>query len=255
VLTAAVATAQDGPMVTELPGNIAATVNGKPIPEAVVLAVEKQMQQQGENISRKDILAELIDLEVLTQHAEKIKLDENLAVAATLQLLYSQTMANAYMDALGTDVKISDERVREEYDSQIQQLRRNEFRASHILMETEEGAARIIQALDKGSNFAELAEQFSIGPSASDGGDLGWFDGGTMVAEFSAAVSQLKKGEYTKQPVQTQFGWHVIHLKDTRAGSMPDFNSVKGGIRNLIMRNELNKRVAALRDQADIQRK
>jgi len=73
-----------------------------------------------------------------------------------------------------------------------------------------------------------------------------------MVAEFSAAVAKLKVGSFTKQPVQTQFGWHVIYLVDTRSGSMPDFNSMKGGIRNLLVREELNERVKRLREEAKI---
>jgi len=215
-------------------------------------AVEKQMKQQNEPINREDILAELIDLEVLTQRAEAQQLDQNPNVAASLRLQFAQTMANAYLESLSTDLVIDDDMIRAEYDEQVKLLQRSEYRASHILLESEQEAIDVITALDNGKSFVELAKEFSIGPSANKGGDLGWFDDGTMVAEFSAAVSQLKKGEYSKKPVQTQFGWHVINLVDLRSGSMPDFNSVKSGIRNLMVRNLLNKEVATLREQAEV---
>jgi len=237
-----------------LPEGISATVNGRPIPTAMIAAVEAQLKQQGEVTDRNEILEELINLEVLTQRAEAQKLDQKPDVAATLQLQYAQTMANSYLESLSTDLVVTDEAIRAEYDDQVKLLKRSEYRASHILLDTEADAVAVIDSLNKGGDFTILANEFSTGPSAAQGGDLGWFDEGTMVAEFSAALTELKKGEYTKKPVQTQFGWHVIYLVDTRTGNLPDFNSVKGGIRNLMIRNMLNQRVSALREQAKIVR-
>jgi len=105
--------------VAQLPPGVAATVNGRPIPEEVIAAVERQLSQQNEPIDRDLILSELIDLEVLTQRAEAQKLDEKASVAASLHLLYSQTMANAYLDSISDDIELSKDAVRAEYDRLI----------------------------------------------------------------------------------------------------------------------------------------
>ncbi len=245
------ASAQDG---SKLPADIAANVNGRNIPFAMITQVEQQLTNSENSPNREDILLELIDLELLTQRAETQKLDEKPEIAAQLQLLYSQTMANAYLQSLSAELQVSDEQVRAEYDKQLEQLERTEYRASHILLESEADALEIIAALNDNNDFAELAKERSTGPSAKQGGDLGWFDDGTMVAEFTAAVSTLSKGEITQAPVQTQFGWHVIKLVDTRSGQVPDFESVKAGIKNLMVRNLLEERVTALRELANITR-
>ena len=235
-----------------LPTGVSATVNGRPIATEMVNKVESQLAQEEARTSREDILLELIDLEVLTQRAEAQKLDSQPDIAATLRLQYAQTMANAYLESLSNELIVTDEQVRAEYDTQIQLLERPEYRASHILLDTEADATNAIAALDAGEDFADLARDLSTGPSATQGGDLGWFDDNTMMVEFTVAVSQLEINEYTKKPVQTQFGWHVIQLFDKRSGSMPDFNTVKNGIRNLMIQNLLNERLSALREEAEI---
>lgn len=235
-----------------LPAGISAIVNGRPIPTEMIDSVESQLNKDEAPTSREDILIELIDLELLTQRAELQKLDAQPRVAARLQLQYGQTMANAYLESLSKELVISNDEVRAEYDKQIQLISRPEYRASHILIDTKAEATKAIAALDAGGNFAQIAEEFSTGPSAAKGGDLGWFDDDTMTAGFTAAVAKLSINEYTKTPVQTQFGWHVIQLRDKRSGSMPAFNTVKSGIRNLMIQNLLQERIAALREQAEI---
>ena len=235
-----------------LPAGVAAMVNGRPIAIEVVDKLERQLRQNDATTSREEILNELIDLEVLTQRAETQQLASKPEVAASLELQYSQTMANAYLEALSEELVVTEEQVRAEYDKQIQLLNRPEYRASHILLESEDDAKNAIAGLDAGSDFAQLAQEVSTGPSASNGGDLGWFDDDTMMAEFTAAVTQLEIDEYTKTPVQTQFGWHIIQLNDKRSGAMPDFDPVKVGIRNLMVQNILTERIGLLREQSDI---
>lgn len=243
--------AQDG---EPLPDGVAAMVNGKPIPTLMIEVVAQQFATAEERPTTTQILEQLIDLEVLTQHAEEQKLDAEPNTAAALQLQYAQTMANAFLAKVSEDTVLTDADLQAEYDSQLEQLEHSEYRASHILVESEAEALEVIASIQAGGDFAELAEQFSTGPSAQSGGDLGWFNQETMVPEFTEAVKQLDKGEFTSNPVQTQFGWHVIFLVDTRAASVPDFETVKEGIRNLMTRNQLNERVADLREQADVQR-
>lgn len=237
---------------TELPLGTSATVNGRPIATEMINNVERQLSQSDAPTSREAILKELIDLEVLTQRAEEQNLDAQPRVAAALQLQYAQTMANAYLESLSNELIVTDEQVRAEYDEQIEALQRPEYRASHILVETEAEAKDAITALEAGGDFVELAREISTGPSAPRGGDLGWFDDNTMMAEFTAAVAQLDVGEYTESAVQTDFGWHVIQLVDKRRGSVPDYDTVKSGIRNLMLQTMLNERLASLREQADI---
>ncbi len=234
---------------------ITATVNGQAIPARILDEVERQLKSDQTEINRSNILDELIDLTLLSQQAKDKQLDRLPEVAASLQLHYTQTMANAYLDSLAASIQISDEAVRAEYEAQIAQLKRDEYRAQHILLSTAEEGLEVISLLNDGGDFAELAATYSTGPSALQGGDLGWLEASTMVAEFSDALITLDVGSYTTSPVQTQYGWHVIQLNDKRAGSMPDFNSVKAGIKNLLLRNELNKVVSELRSKAVIDKK
>ncbi len=237
-----------------MPEGVSAVVNGRPIPTLMIDVVESQFATADERPTRDQILEQLIDLEVLTQVAEQSKLEEVPETAAALQLQYAQTMANAYLGVISDETDLSDEELRAEYDKQLDQLEHTEYRASHILVESETEAQQVITALQAGGDFAKLAQEFSTGPTADTGGDLGWFDEKTMVPEFTEAVKLLDAGEFTSEPVQTQFGWHVIWLAETRSASVPNFETVKEGIRNLMTRNLLNQRVADLREQADVQR-
>jgi peptidyl-prolyl cis-trans isomerase C len=233
---------------------IIASVNGQFIATRILDEIERQLQSDQADINRSDIVNQLIDLTLLAQQAKAEQLDTQPKISASLQLYYTQTMANAYLDSLAENIQISDEAVRAEYDAQIAQLKRTEYRAQHILLSTSAEAKDVIAKLNDGGSFTDLATTYSTGPSALQGGDLGWFEASTMVAEFSDALTALDMGRYTTDPVQTQYGWHVIQLNDKRAGSMPDFNSVKAGIKNLLLRNELNKAVAELRSKATITR-
>lgn len=236
-----------------LPAGVSAIVNGQPIATELINNVENQLTSNDLSTNRDEILLELINLEVLTQRAEAQKFDSEPNVAAKLRLQYAQTMANAYLESLSEEIVVTDAEIRSEYDEQIQLLNRPEYRASHILVDTEAEGVSAIAALDAGGDFAQLATELSTGPSASQGGDLGWFDDDTMMAEFTAAVAELDINEYTKTPVKTQFGWHVIQLFDKRSGAVPEFDTVKNGIRNLMIQDLLQERIAELREQSDIQ--
>jgi len=237
--------------------SIAATVNGKPISQLAADRVAEQLAAQGQNANLKQILDELINLEILTQAAEAKNLDKEAEVATALELQYTQTMANAYLAAFSQDLKIGEPEIRAEYDKQIAALdATSEYRASHILLESESDAKEIIEELANGADFSAIAKTRSTGPTGANGGDLGWFDPNSMVPEFSAAVSEMKKGESSTAPVQTDFGWHVIKLVDTREGAKPDYSTaVKAGIENTLLRNALAEHVDELRTKANIEMK
>lgn len=231
----------------------AATVNGKPISTLLADRVSEQLAAQGQSPKREQIIDELINLEILTQQAEKIELDKNDEVATALNLQYTQTMANAYLAEFSKDLDISEEAIRAEYEKQIAELKVSEYNASHILLENEEDAKKVIEELKAGGDFEELAKTNSTGPTGPAGGELGWFQPENMVPEFSAALSTLEVGNTTAEPVQTQFGWHVIQLNDTRAAAKPDYSpAVKGGIQSTLLRRALAEHVQQLRDGADV---
>jgi peptidyl-prolyl cis-trans isomerase C len=127
-----------------------------------------------------------------------------------------------------------------------------EYKASHILVNEEEQARKIIEQLNQGANFAELAREHSTDSSGKDGGDLGWFLPQQMVAPFGQAVGQLEKGSYTSEPVKTQFGWHVIKLEDSRQAEPPAFEEVMGRLEQMLQQRQIGEYIQALKDSADI---
>ncbi|MEE9334942.1 MAG: peptidylprolyl isomerase [Granulosicoccaceae bacterium] len=238
----------------KLPDGVAAMVNGRPVSELSVKNVMTQIAGQGETPDRKQILTELINLEVLTQAAEALGLNEKAEVAAALHLQYTQSMSNAFLSEVGQDIEVSNEELRAEYERQAANVTADEYNASHILLESEADAAAVINELASGGDFAQLAIERSTGPTGQNGGNLGWFQANSMVAEFSAALAPMKKTETSKKPVKTEFGWHVIQLNNTRSAATPDFESVKAGMKNVIVRNRLAEKLGALIEEAEITR-
>ncbi len=126
-----------------------------------------------------------------------------------------------------------------------------EMKARHILVKTEEAALEIIERLGRGSDFAELAQEKSTGPSGAQGGDLGYFPKGQMVPEFDKALSTMKKGDIS-EPVKTNFGWHVIKLEDKRQSKAPAFEEVKDRLKSGMIREKATQVLLGLRETAKI---
>ena len=141
----------------------------------------------------------------------------------------------------------TDEEMQAMYDEQIGLAPPTEFKARHILVATQGEAAEIITQLDGGADFAELAKEKSTGPSGPSGGDLGWFPPERMVAEFSQAVQALEDGAYSKEPVQTQFGWHVILREESRDAAPPPFDSVRDALKQNVEGQKLQDYLESLR--------
>ena len=150
--------------------------------------------------------------------------------------------------------RISDESLRQRYDKFLaDNPAQDEQRARHFLLESEEAAREIIAELDKGADFAELAKTRSTGPSAPQGGDLGYFTAEQMVPEFAEAAAKLEPGEYTKAPTQTQFGWHVIKLEDRRPVEPPSYEEVEPELREEASRDAFQAVLADLRANASVE--
>lgn len=129
-----------------------------------------------------------------------------------------------------------------------------EYNARHILVKTEAEANDILAQVKKGTDFAKLAKEKSLDPGSKEkGGDLGWFSPAGMVKPFSDAVMELKKGEVVAAPIQTQFGWHVIKMVDTRATQVPAYDKVKEGLERTLQQRKLEKMMLGLKDKAKIE--
>lgn len=235
---------------------ILARVNGRAILAMSVDNVALQLEADGTTADRARILDELIDMELLTQAAEALELQQRPAIASALQLQYTQTLANAFLAEEGNRVEITDSMLRAEYELQTASLAAEEYRGSHIVLETEEEAREVILALAGGAEFATLADNKSIdsGPAGSGGGDLGWFRPDAMVDVMAAAFAALEPGATSTQPVQSEFGYHVLKLNAVRAASHPDFEAVKPVLTDIVLRKRLAARVESLRRDATIER-
>jgi peptidyl-prolyl cis-trans isomerase C len=150
---------------------------------------------------------------------------------------------------------VSPEMVQAEYERIKATIEGNEYKASHILVETEAEAKEIIGKLNKDpGTFAKLAKERSKDSgSAPGGGDLGWFDMGRMVPEFSTAVSKLEKGKFTQEPVQTQFGYHVILLEDVKPIEIPPLEAVAPQLAEQLEQQNWEKQMETLRAAATIE--
>lgn len=204
---------------------------------------------------RGQILDNLIRAELIAKQAEKDGLAAKPETAAMLELSRLNILQQEMMQKYLADKTPTDQELRAEYETQVNSLSKQEYHARHILVATEDFAKRLIVQLDKGANFEKLAARESIDSSKTNGGDLGWFTPDRMVPPFSAAVVALKKGEYTKTPVQTQYGWHVIRLDDVRDVQPPPFDSVKDRLVQIVQAKKFKAYADELVAKAKVDRK
>ncbi|HEY1058726.1 MAG TPA: peptidylprolyl isomerase [Limnobacter sp.] len=209
----------------------AALVNGQSIPSELVDFIVKEQGKRGQAPSpelRAAIRQELIKQEVLKQEALKKGLSSKPEVKYQVQMMNQAILANALREDFLKANKPSDAELQAQYKKIAEMMGGSEYRASHILVPSEDAAKAIIAKLDKGAKFADLAKAESKDPgSAPNGGDLDWANPNSFVPEFSQAMVGLKKGEYTKTPVKSQFGYHVILLADTRQATPPALDQVR----------------------------
>jgi peptidyl-prolyl cis-trans isomerase C len=149
---------------------------------------------------------------------------------------------------------VSEEALKDAYEAKYAEAgNETEYRAAHILVETEEEAQKLVDEISNGANFAALAQEHSIGPSGPSGGELGWFGEGTMVPKFFEAVSALEVGGVSA-PVQTQFGWHVIQLNETRIKEKPSLEDVRPDLTETLQRQAFESFMAALEAGTEVER-
>jgi len=233
-----------------------AVVNGKPIPRARADAFVQELVKQGQqDTPQLQALGrqELVDREILVQEAERRGLSGKPEIKFQLDNSRQQVLINALVQDQLAKTKVTDADVKAEYERLTKNGGAKEYRARHILVDKEDEAKTIIEKLKKGSKFEELAKQSKDPGSAAKGGDLDWANANAFVEPFSKAMVSLEKGKFTEAPVQSQFGWHVIRLDDTRAAKPPEFDEVKSQLTESMQRQKLQDFQQQLKAKAKIQ--
>jgi len=190
----------------------------------------------------------------LVQDAVQKQLDKTPEFVAQLESAKTALLTQATLQNFIKANPVTDAEIKAEYDSKVAAEKGIEFKARHILVKTEDEAKKLIAELDKGGDFAKLANKHSLDAKESqNGGDLGWFSGAQMVAPFSEAVAALEKGKYSKTPVKTQFGFHVILKEDSRALTPPALEAVKEQLMPFLQRKKVQTMIETLRKQAKVE--
>jgi peptidyl-prolyl cis-trans isomerase C len=233
-----------------------AVVNGQYISKTALADLEKEVsvRSQGQTFPKEKLIEELIQRQLLVQDALQKQLDKSPDVTTQLENIKNTLLTQAALQSYLKANPITDAELKAEYDSKVGGSNATEYKASHILVKTEAEAKKLIAELDKGAKFADLANKHSLdGKDAQNGGDLGWFSAGQMVEPFSDAVAKLEKGKYSKEPVKTQFGYHIILREDSRAQTPPPFDAVKDQMKPFLERKKVQAMVENIRKQAKVE--
>ena len=203
-----------------------------------IAGLDPQLANLPDEQKRVAALSSIIDIKLLAADADKEGLKDDADFKQRLAFLTDRELHNAYFKKHVVDA-VTPEEVKARYDKEVAALTpEDEIRARHILVKTEEEAKAVIAELDAGKDFVEIAKAKSTDPNKSEGGDLGYFGKGRMVPEFEAAAFALEKGAYSKEPVKTQFGFHVIKIEDKRKQEPPALDQVEAQVRQLVMRDK-----------------
>ena len=196
---------------------------------------------------RNAIREELNTRELLVREAKKKGLDKNADIKNQIDLASQTVLVRAYVSDWVKANPVPDAALRKEYDTIKGQMGDKEYKVRHILVEKEDEAKEVIVELQKGGKFEKLAERSKDSGSKANGGDLDWNAPGNFVKPFSEAMVKLPKGKFTPQPVQTQFGWHVIEVTDIREAKVPGFDEVKPQLQQRLQAQNLDSYFKELR--------
>lgn len=236
-------------------GKAVASVNGQAVPQYLYDAFAAEQKAQGAPDSpelQNAIKEELIRREILTQEAKKKGLDKKPEIIGQMELARQAVLIRAFLADYVRANPISDDKLKKDYETIKSQLGSTEYKARHVLVEKEDDAKAIIAKLDKGEKISDLAKQSKDPGSKDNGGELGWSSPSSYVKPFAEALQKLKKGEYTKQPVKTEFGYHVIQLDDTRPLNPPPFEQVKPQLQQRASQQQVEQLVKDLRAKAKV---
>jgi peptidyl-prolyl cis-trans isomerase C len=236
-----------------------ATVNGTNISqnffEQYIKAITGKASSELTAEQRSQALDNLIRAQVVGQQASKDGIDKVPETAALLELTRLNVLQQAVAEKYLKDRKPTEQELRAEYETQVGSLAKQEYHAKHILVATEPFAQKVVQRLQKGEKFEDVAKHESMDSSKDNGGDLGWFTPDKMVKPFSDAVLSLKPGEYTHKPIQTQYGWHVIELVETRDLQPPPYDNVRQRLEQVVQAKKVKAYTDDLMRNAKIEKK
>ena len=228
-----------------------ATINGADIDSTVFdTYIQSRTQKPLADITaeeREFLLRELSDIYLLSTTPRAKELEETEELKVSLELQYRGFIAQAVAADFFENNPASEDEIFEEYSNVIAREAGEQFKARHILVETQAKAVELIEELKGGADFALLAQENSTGPTGPNGGDLGWFAPNAMVPPFSEAVQALENGQFSEEPVQTQFGWHVILREDSRPNEPPTLDSVRDAVKQQVAARKFQAYLEGLR--------
>jgi peptidyl-prolyl cis-trans isomerase C len=234
-----------------------ATVNGVPVPQSRAdFLMQQQLQRGGADTEqmRGMVKDELVNREILMQEAQKAGVAKQPDVQTQLDMARQEIIVSAYLRDYVRKHPVTDAEVQKEYERAKSQHGDKEYKARHILVETEDEAKALIAQLKKGGKFDELASKNSKDTgSAQRGGDLDWNVPATYDKQFSDAMMKLEKGKYTETPVRTRFGFHVIQLDDVRPARFASLAEVKPRIQQMLAQNKIEELIKGLRAKAKVE--
>jgi len=237
------------------PGSVA-TVNGEPIAESVLrvyaLASARKNLDELTAEERGRLLDDLIGVELLAQQAEKDGLTSSRTVAAQLELQRLQLVARAMATSYLEKNPATDDEIQKIYDENLPRLAGRQYKARHILVETKDEADGVITQLRDGKDFVALAQERATGLTGPNGGDLGWFSAESMPQPVADAVRDMQPGTYSTAPVQSEFGFHVLLLEDTRQQEPPTLDSIRNDLVGAVDRKRIEDYLRVLREAATV---
>jgi peptidyl-prolyl cis-trans isomerase C len=238
--------------------SVLANIDGNPITEADLNMAMRDLAQQFEKIpaekQKAAAMQALIEIRLMAARGRADGVDQTIEFKRQQQFLADRVLHQATIDSSVAN-KITDEDVKARYDKEVAaRPAEQEVKARHILVKTAEEAVKLISELDGGAKFEDLAGKHTTDPSGKDsGGDLGYFGAGMMVPEFEKAAFETVVGAYTKTPVQTQFGFHIIKVEDKRAKAAPPLEQVKDQVKSLLLREKYAEFLDSLRKTAKVE--
>jgi peptidyl-prolyl cis-trans isomerase C len=250
------AIAQDAEVTLGADDTVVAKVNGYEIRASEVRMAFDDVIGQLPNLPKKlrypFVVEFLVERHLLAQVANKEGMAETTDYKRRLAAYQAKALRDSYL-AQKVGPMISEEEIRKSYDEEAKKLTSTErVRARHIVVATEDEAKAIIEKLNGGAKFEDVAKQFSLDGSKDYGGDLGYFTAQEMVPEFSKAAFALEQGKLSA-PIKTDFGWHIIRLEDRKMGAAQPYDQVKGAIRNVLVRQKVQEILGSLKDVAKVE--
>jgi len=237
---------------------IVATVDGKPIFLSEIIGMAQRLPEQYRKMSLEavypSLLTRAIDSKLVTLEGRRAGFSQDPDVKKRLLDIEDQIISEIFLTkTIGHQV--TEEALQKIYsETKSEMASGDQIKARHILLDSEEKALEIIKKLQTGGEFAKLASEYSTGPSAASGGDLGWFGEGQMVPEFSKAAFALNPGDIVTKPVKTQFGWHIILVEDRKVSAPPSFDEAKEQLASTMSQKLLKELIESLRTKAKIVR-